>query len=263
MSKNQLSKQQQLLDIIKYVNEDNVESLSKIPNIINILKIIQKKNPSFNSKINSVIPNIKTQQQINNIQNIEFTKEDEDSLNKLIEGSEEGSEVDLDDIHLDEIVPESEQVVVPNSEQVTVPESEQVAVPESNKVDLDEIVPQEFLTLLQSMIDKLPPLLKDPIEQINPAIDEIKNKEFCYKFLYSMKNGPVTNKNPTTNKIYNNIIDYYGIKDLTKEEVFEEGNISSKKIHFEDGLVVVSIPTKGGTTQKRRKKPKSHTIKTR
>lgn len=151
-------------------------------------------------------------------------------------------------------------------------------------------VSNDFLILLRSMVDKLPPPLTDPIEGIDPLIEQIKDKEFCYKFLYSMKNNPA-NKNPVTNKIYNNIIDYYGIGErsspqtppfnlengiirepqvpLTKEEVSNIIPVSSNTtIQFEDGFVVsIVAPQKGGATQKRKKKSKRkekyYTIKRR
>ena len=158
----------------------------------------------------------------------------------------------------------------------------------SNDIQLVDNI--EFLTLFRSMIDKLPPPLKDPIEGINPIINQIKEKEFCYKFLYSMKNNSA-NKNPVTNKIYNNIIDYYGIGELrspqtppfnlengiirelqvplTKEQVLNDSLVSAKTtIQFEDGFVVsIATPQKGGATQKRRKynrkKYTNYTIKGR
>ena len=177
------NKQQLLLDIVRYIDELDVQNLSNIPNIIKILIIIKKKDPSFANKIDELIPQIDQKQISDKIPNIEFTKEDEDFLNKLGE-----RQVPLED------------AVSPDD------------------IKLEDVSNTEFLTLLQSMIDKLPPSLgeqtikKEGSEGVNSAeyVVPLEDKEFCYKFLYSMKNNPA-NKNPRTNKIYNNIIDYYGI----------------------------------------------------
>jgi hypothetical protein len=156
-----------------------------------------------------------------------------------------------------------------------VKQSERQIPLEDADIKLEDVSNTEFLTLLQSMIDKLPPSLgeqtikKEGSEGVNSAeyVVPLEDKEFCYKFLYSMKNNPA-NKNPVTNKIYNNIIDYYGIGE--PQVPLEDVDISNIKIDFEDGLVisVVIAPTKGGTTTQKRRKYKrkkytNYTIKGR
>lgn len=278
------NKQQLLLDIVRYIDELDVQNLSNIPNIIKILNIIKKKDPSFANKIDELIPQIDQKQISDKIPNIEFTKEDEDFLNKLGERQVPLEDaVNLDDIDLEDVSQEENSSDSLDSQSTPldneVKQSER-QIPLEDAVNLDDIKLEDvsntmFLTLLQSMIDKLPPSLgeqtikKEGSEGVNSAeyVVPLEDKEFCYKFLYSMKNNPA-NKNPRTNKIYNNIIDYYGIGE--PQVPLEDVDISNIKIDFEDGLVisVVVAPTKGGTTTQKmrkykRKKYTNYTIKGR
>jgi hypothetical protein len=287
------NKQQLLLDIVRYIDELDVQNLSNIPNIIKILNIIKKKDPSFANKIDELIPQIDQKQISDKIPNIEFTKEDEDFLNKLGERQVPLEDaVNLDDIDLEDVSQEENSSDSLDSQSTPldneVKQSER-QIPLEDAVNLDDIKLEDvsntmFLTLLQSMIDKLPPSLgeqtikKEGSEGVNSAeyVVPLEDKEFCYKFLYSMKNNPA-NKNPRTNKIYNNIIDYYGIgepqvplEDLTNKKEGSKGNVVPLEIDFEDGLVisVVVAPTKGGTTTQKRRKYKrkkytNYTIKGR
>ncbi len=287
------NKQQLLLDIVRYIDELDVQNLSNIPNIIKILNIIKKKDPSFANKIDELIPQIDQKQISDKIPNIEFTKEDEDFLNKLGERQVPLEDaVNLDDIDLEDVSQEENSSDSLDSQSTPLDnEVKQIErqIPLEDAVNLDDIKLEdvsntEFLTLLQSMIDKLPPSLgeqtikKEGSEGVNSAeyVVPLEDKEFCYKFLYSMKNNPA-NKNPRTNKIYNNIIDYYGIgepqvplEDLTNKKEGSKGNVVPLEIDFEDGLVisVVVAPTKGGTTTQKRRKYKrkkytNYTIKGR
>lgn len=137
--------------------------------------------------------------------------------------------------------------------------------------DIDIQLDGPFLEELQTMIHKLPPQLNEPNLQVEPLIEQIKNKEFCYAFLYSMKNGPITNKNPTTVKIYNNILDYYGVVEEKEKRLSDKDQniLKDTTIELEDGLVVVVVvaePIAKVKTQKRpkeNKKKKQKTVKTR
>lgn len=132
--------------------------------------------------------------------------------------------------------------------------------------DVDLVIVSSFETKLQEMEAKLPPKLGELNE--NDANDQIKDKEFCYKFLYCWLNNPDNQKNEDVKAVYNIIIDAYDITDLKKQNT--NSIILNNNITFEVGFIINVETTKGGAsaipTQKRRPnkaKKSNRTIKDR
>ena len=118
------------------------------------------------------------------------------------------------------------------------------------------------------MEQKLPIILHDSDSKL-VVYDQVKDKEFCYKFLYCWLNNKDNQTNPTVIEVYNNIVDSY---DMSYDKIQESTSLSmTKKINitFDVGFIInIEVLSEGGTTPTQKRRPKiqrksNHTIKNR
>ena len=141
-------------------------------------------------------------------------------------------------------------------------------------MDLDDIeiklINTQFEIKLKEMEAKLPPKLGEVNN--NAVYDEIKDKEFCYKFLYCWLNNPDNQTNEDVKAVYNIIIDAYDITNFEKQNT--NSIVLNNNITFDVGFIINIKPLqviteRGGSaipTQKRRPnkaKKSNRTIKDR
>lgn len=130
-----------------------------------------------------------------------------------------------------------------------------------NVIGLDDVdigFVSKFETKLKEMEAKLPSKL-GVLDQ-NYANDQIKDKEFCYKFLYCWLNNPDNQTNEDAKAVYNIIIDAYDITDFEKQDT-NSIVLNNNNITFDVGFIInikkplQVITERGGSTiptQKRR-----------
>jgi len=125
-----------------------------------------------------------------------------------------------------------------------------------------------FNVKLAEMEQKLPIILHDSDSKL-VVYDQVKDKEFCYKFLYCWLNNKDNQTNPTVIEVYNNIVDSY---DMSYDKIQESTSLSmTKKINitFDVGFIInIEVLSEGGTTPTQKRRPKiqrksNHTIKNR
>jgi len=125
-----------------------------------------------------------------------------------------------------------------------------------------------FNVKLAEMEQKLPIILHDSDSKV-VVYDQVKDKEFCYKFLYCWLNNKDNQTNPTVIEVYNNIVDSY---DMSYDKIQESTSLSmTKKINitFDVGFIInIEVLSEGGTTPTQKRRPKiqrksNHTIKNR
>lgn len=228
---------------------ENLDELSKIPNIqAKLNKILNLKHVK-ESNILDNSDNLKIKKLFEIIDN----KEAEKRLQKL-EEEDAKSQQDAKATSVEQVSQEKEQVADAKS---TSEQEEKEKEADTNAL---------FEAKLKEMEAKLPPKLgKNGLGFVDYT--QVADKEFCYKFLYCWLNNPSNQKNPNAIKVYNSIIDTYGIEDERFPKLDEKEDIQVVDITFDVGFIIKINVQKGGIpTQKRRpNKPKkrNHTIKDR
>ena len=137
-----------------------------------------------------------------------------------------------------------------------------------NTADIDIEFESPFNVKLAEMNKKLPSKILGDYNDKVVLYDQVKDKEFCYKFLYCWLNNTVNQTKPNVIEVYNNIVDSY---DMSYDKMQVSTSLSmTKKINttFDVGFIInIEVLSEGGTTtQKRRHKRQrksNHTIKNR
>ena len=238
---------------------ENLDELSKIPNIqAKLNKILNLKHvKEIKSNILDNSDNLKIKKLFEIIDN----KEAENRLQKLEEEDAKSQQA----TSVEQVSQEKEQVAdAKSTEQEEKAEDAKATEQEEKEKEADTNA--LFEAKLKEMEAKLPPKLgKNGLGFVDYT--QVADKEFCYKFLYCWLNNPSNQKNPNAIKVYNSIIDTYGIEDERFPKLDEKEDTQVVDITFDVGFIIKINVQKGGIpTQKRRpNKPKkrNHTIKDR
>ena len=235
--------------------KDAIEPLSKIPKIANLLRDYYKKEKDFKTIVDNRFENIK------NLIRLVEDKEAENRLQKLEEEDAKAQQDAKKDTPVEQVSQEKEQVA---DAKATSEQEEKATEQEEKEKEADTNA--LFEAKLKEMEAKLPPKLgKNGLGFVDYT--QVADKEFCYKFLYCWLNNPSNQKNPNAIKVYNSIIDTYGIEDERFPKLDEKEDTQVVDITFDVGFIIKINVQKGGIpTQKRRpNKPKkrNHTIKDR